>query len=317
MNALYAILLSGVLTSVGAGSGNGVMPLPTPAGSLMQGVKTGEGALAPSNTSASYLSQFTAVWYLEEGTTNARVNSAGTSTCGGTGSNCNLSRGGGTVNDTTNFIQGAASNSFDGVGDSLTCTSCSALNPNDESISYGCFVYHDVVGDSAHDGVLIGKYDGTSGYEMNQDYRVFNSAWVTTRCKVNGFTNTSHTLLSYFFSGSWIQYVCVFDALNQQNKLYALGMVQDSKDTWIMTPSSSDFKLGTGTSYGDAQVHLDECFFYKGVLSARDVCKLCSCGPDGSLCACGGTTWANTGRNATYCSSCELPQSCNTPFGVD
>lgn len=317
LSYLPVVLLSGFFASVGSGDNDGVLPLPTPSGSLMQGVATGPGIIAPVGTAQSYLNQFTAVWYLEETTTATRVNSAGTGTCGGTATDCNLSQTGSPTNDTSTFIQGTASNTFDG-GDELSCTSCSALNVNNASVSFGCWVFHNYVSDTAHDGTLLGKSDGTSGYELNQDYRVINSAWVTTRCKVSGgFFSAAHVLTSYLLSGSWAHHVCVFDSVNDLIKLYSYGVLQDAETAYALIPASSNFKIASGGGYGGWQGKLDECFVYKGALSPKDVCRICSCGADGALCSCGGSTWADTGRNAEYCGSCELPQSCNTGFGVD
>jgi len=55
---------------------------------------------------------------------------------------------------------------------------------------------------------------------------------------------------------------------------------------------------------------LDECWVGNVLLSAASVCRICSCGIRGEQCACSGTSYTNSGRNAASCGSCTLP-ACN------
>lgn len=58
---------------------------------------------------------------------------------------------------------------------------------------------------------------------------------------------------------------------------------------------------------------MDDMQVYAGVLDAEARCKWCSCGWNGTLCSCFAddpTVYVSTGRNATNCGSCTLPD-CN------
>jgi hypothetical protein len=82
--------------------------------------------------------------------------------------------------------------------------------------------------------------------------------------------------------------------------------------------STAKFGIGTGAKGSTGSAFVDECGWEAANLSDAALCRICSCGIDGSLCMCSGTTYANSGRNATFCGGCSLAlQNCNaaTPSG--
>jgi len=73
-------------------------------------------------------------------------------------------------------------------------------------------------------------------------------------------------------------------------------------------PGTQTFKAGGQITGFDGQI--DELACASRVLTAQQVCRICSCGINGSGCSCNTGTPANytsTGRNTTYCGSCTLP----------
>ncbi len=331
LNYLPVILLSGFLASVGTSSETGNDGMYATAG-----VKTGaNGALMPSVSAVSWAPYMAGVWNLDESGASTRVN---TGACGGTASNCNLTRSGDVTNNTTYFKQGTGSNVFDGSGDYLYCTNAncgSALgsvsngNLGTGNISFGCWATENIGATSGELGSIIGKHDGTNGYDLWLDYGNALVAFSTAKCQVDSWTTwlPSYTSLLTGQRAPNIQhYVCTFEDYTHSQVIYVNGVT--NKDlgvpgysfAYYITANTADFKIGSGTNKGDFYGYADECFVYKGVLSARDVCRICSCGIDGSLCACGQEgqgAWDNVGRNATDCGSCTLPASCLSLPGVD
>lgn len=334
MNWLPIILLSGFLASVGTTSETGNDGMYATAG-----VKLGaNGALLPSVSAISWAPYMVAYWTLDEGSTTTRANTAGTGTCGGTQSNCNLTRTGTPTNNTTYFMQGTGSNTFDGTGDYLSCSNatCTALDIKSNgglhtgSISFGCWASEDIGASSGEIGAIIGKHDGTYGYELWLDFGTTLAAFATAKCQIDSYTTwmpSFTTPLSSQRAPILNHYICTYDDQNATQAMYANGVLPFGTGqpgyvflTNMLTSSSSDFKIGSSGNKGDFFGYADECFVYNGVLSSRDACRICSCGVDGSLCACGQEgqgSWDNVGRRDTSCNGCTLPASCLTGPGID
>lgn len=329
LSYLPVILLSGFLASVGTTSETGNDGMYATAG-----VKIGNGSLVPSQTAISWSPYMVGVWNLDEGGASTRVN---TGACGGTASNCNLSRSGTPTNDTTYFKQGTGSNTFDGTGDYVSCANatCSALSIKSNgslhtgSISYGCWsTLNGSTGNRV--GAIMGKHDGTYGYELWIDYGVAVGIYATAKCQIDSYTTwlpSYSTLLTAQKAPNLNHYVCTYDDASATQSIIVNGSYKKDLGapgyptlTNRLTSNTTDFKIGSSGVKGDFYGYADECFVYNGVLSERDACRICSCGMDGALCACGQEgqgTWDNTGRRDTDCGGCTLPASCFTPPGVD
>jgi hypothetical protein len=299
---------------------------------ITDGVNTGQEI--PATVSAiSWAPYMAGVWNLDESGASTRVN---TGACGGTSSNCNLSRNGDTTNNTTYFRQGTASNVFDGTGDYLYCTNAncgSALGAASNgglatgNISFGCWASENIGATAGEIGSIIGKHNGTYGYDLWLDYGTALSLYSIAKCQIDSWT----TWLPSYATGLTLQrapaithYVCTFEDFTHTQTIYANGSTQIDFGvpgyslSYYITANSSDFRIGSGANKGDFYGYADECFVYKGVLSARDVCRICSCGIDGSLCTCSmDNNWTNRGRWETDCGNCSLPTSCLTMPGVD
>jgi hypothetical protein len=221
-----------------------------------------------------------------------------------------------------------------GIPPGAAGATCSALdiktsgNLGTGNISFGCWATENEGASSGEVGDIIGKHDGTYGYVLWLDFGTSLVAYSTAKCQVDGYTTwlpSYTTLLNEQRATNMHHYICTFDDLNHTQAIYVDGTV--NKDlgvpgypalTPLLTSNTADFKIGSGGVKGDFYGYADECFVYKGVLSQRDACRICSCGVDGSLCSCSAdNNWASRGRWDSDCGNCTLPTSCLTPPGVD
>lgn len=280
---LPTILLTGLLATSGVQATAGVSELPA--------------VQAP----ASWVSNLTAVWNLDEAS-GTRVNS------GSCGSACNLSTISGTPPSSTTRMQGSAAIEFTAnVLESVSCTDAncgSALGPASSGgtggdVTYGCWV------NTAWFDQNIMYRHSTNGFFF--DYAATGGSGAY--CKIDS-TSTSRVTWS---SSTYHHAVCRFDDTNNDLDLFHDAAVVASAAPTSITAVSTPFYLG-----GIAFTYLDECFVHRGALTDKDICRICSCGIDGSLCSYYSATdaWAGTGRNATWCGSCALPTSPSAAMGA-
>lgn len=267
------------------------------------GVKAAAGAKSAVTAEPavpSWASAVEGVWYLEEGTSTTRVSSGSCTTA------CGLTAGGNTTNSTTQVQQGTYSNTFDGTDDDLSCTNANcgtALGPvssggSGGSVTYGCWIYNRGWL-NAVDVRVIDRHDTNAGYYLGLPLLTGPSCGVdSVGVSVNSYvTNT------------WFHAVCVFD--DAGNTLTPLVNGKAGSSPASPTSISSvavPFTLGNDGGTTDFYGYLDECFVWKGAMSDAEVCRVCSCGIDGSLCSYNSTTdtYGNKGRNASHCQSCTL-----------
>lgn len=276
---------------------------------LLTGLMATSGVLATSGVSelpavqapASWASNLTAVWSLDEAS-GTRVNS------GSCGSACDLSTISGTPPGGTNRMEGSRAIEFNaGTLESVSCTDAncgSALGPASSGglggdVTYGCWM-------------KIGWFDqnlmtrrSANGFIF--DYTVNDGGGAY--CKID---STSTALVT----GIWADYhhvVCRFDDTNNDLDMFHDAAVVASAAPTSITAVSTTFQLR-----GITLSRLDECFVHRGALTDKDICRICSCGIDGSLCSYYSATdaWAGTGRNATWCGSCALPTSPSAAMGA-
>jgi len=115
---------------------------------------------------------------------------------------------------------------------------------------------------------------------------------------------------------TWTQVIGRFDAAAGQGQIFLNGQASGaaaSQSGFGTAPNSFTLSAAFGGYAWDGQ--LDECFVTARVLAAAEICRVCSCGIDGTLCTCDAGTpasYTNTGRNAGQCGACALP-ACNAP----
>jgi hypothetical protein len=112
-------------------------------------------------------------------------------------------------------------------------------------------------------------------------------------------------------AGTWGHGVCVLDvrATGTVGRVFSNGVLaNDQPWTAPASPPQVGLNISSHASDGRWDGELDECFVAAGALTAAEVCRICSCGVDGTLCACDAaepTRYATggTGRNTTDCTA--------------
>lgn len=286
---IFAVLLTGLLATSGVKATAGVTEIPA--------------AQAP----ASWVSNMNAVWLLEEASGATRAAS------GSCGSSCNLSPSG-SPGQTTMHMEGSYSAVYVAGNDALTCTNANcgtALGPastggSGGSVSYGCWINFGSTGSTP-----VARLSASKGYlfDMPTDGQLGRNAV----CTIDATSATYSDGLDYT-NKFWRHWVCRFDDSANTLNLYRNATSVASATPSAITSVSATFSLGLQA----LTTTLDECFVYKGALTAKDICRICSCGMDGSLCSYFTATdaWADKGRNATFCDSCAMPTSPSAAMGA-
>jgi lysophospholipase L1-like esterase len=115
---------------------------------------------------------------------------------------------------------------------------------------------------------------------------------------------------------TWAHVVGRFDNAGGQGQIFVNGQASGaaaSQGGFGTAPGAFSLSQSVGGYAWDGQ--LDECFVTARVLTAAEICRVCSCGVNGTLCTCDAATppsYLTTGRNAGTCGACALP-ACNAP----
>lgn len=291
-------------------------------GSSWKGMNTSVGTLTAVPSWSSYM---TAVWNMDQA-------SGATRTSGGScGSTCDLSDNN-TVNQSTSIkIEGTASADLTGSTNYLSCTNATcgstlgvaSSGGTGGSISFGCWAYPTSALPLTKNQ-LLGKAvpsagNPSTGYELDISGNL-SSVPFATLCIIDSTVTSANFKTAA--ASSWVHVGCVFDDTNNVLSPYADGTVGTTLGVGSITGTSADFYVGkiqsTSSANGgrDFSGNIDECFVVTGqALSAASMCRICSCGVDGSLCSTSttdNTIWADTGRNLLYCNGCTLPASPQT-----
>ncbi len=255
-----------------------------------------------------------AYWDLDETGTSDRTSDAGS--CG---SDCTLSAETG-VSSTTgvrgNAVEITASTEF------LSCAdaTCDELDFSAEDFSVSGWIVSpdpaDVGTGSGDYGQLIDNFASSSGYETrNRAFRLFSALSEatgvvdTTSLHADSSSLLPLTLVMNYFSMSWddSESTLLVCQGNQSTEQIACRSTTTSESVSAATQA---FKLCTATQ--DATMSCDEVQILSVYVSQADQCRICSCWLDGSGCTRIGTTFANTGLNATHCGHCDLPSDAST-----
>lgn len=218
--------------------------------------------------------------------------------------------------------------------DSDSLDNCTDLNITSGNISWGGWVNLDT--DITHEGTagpsdsgiqLMGSYDGGSDDNGWGLFYYWNGADYLTRylCTLDGSqveATASTTGISADVTGdtgwwnAWRYVVCTYDASTDVIKVYYVWGDYSESVSSVTSPTSSGENFIIGTTQSDEVQHykLDSLFVAGITLTDADICRMCSCGIDGSNCSCSpsdATSYLSSGRNSSYCGSCTLPD-CNS-----
>jgi hypothetical protein len=281
---------------------------------------TTAGATAPNWTSS-----FLAVWLMEEATDGPWASQINSTTRDFQFASI---PGNHATKDTTNKMQGTASVSGNGTVIELATTGATgdALeNPTlTNGLSFGCWA-RDTHNDSSGTetllfGSMVGTGAGTGGGFGIEEVDV-SPRWRAISSYNGGVILADPGAADGTTRGAFTHAVGVYhrdpgagsDSISTYVNGQASKVQTGTAGVRIMT-GSNQYVTGftiENVSTGRAQVgNLDECFVIALELPATDVCRICSCGIDGSLCTCSGTSYTSSGRRTTSCNTCTLP-NCN------
>lgn len=275
-------------------------------GQLLQGrLRAAVGGGSPVDWTAS----FVAVWRCEE-TSGDRANDTATS-CG---SDCDL-----TDNNTVGYgvgIEGTNACDFElDNTESLDCdhnaSGCDELETMAEGSAVSMLLW--TATESANDpNVTHFKISG--GWSTYQH-------WSIERLR---YSSPIREIYARHYDGTTFSYTYsdFGEPTDDTWTHVALTWANDADDemlTYINGEESTDGSPATISSNltldanGDTRLgwkhdgRLDEIAAIGVELTAAQICRICSCGIDGSECVCSGSTYTDSGRNSANCGSCTLP----------
>jgi len=219
-----------------------------------------------------------AVWKMEEASNSTRLNAVG-ATCG---ADCDLANSGTVGKDTTSFVESTASVDFNSAVDLLSCTDATCGTSGAEldcvgDCTFGCWVR------PTSDSVLriIVKNTATPGYLLSRGSTNDNYS-----CFIGDGTNQTTNMAN----GSapideWHHAVCrENDATNTQQGFVDGAVSGSSATQGGVAASTNTFALSNTTLPHVGQ--LDECFVANKAVTNAQICRICSCGVDGTYCLC-------------------------------
>jgi hypothetical protein len=213
---------------------------------------------------------------------------------------------GNTPTQSSDNMEGTYSTNFDnGDGDNLSCNSSTTCEEFDtvtaDSLTMGCWVNVDAKATQRFilRGASPNHYILTNGPTPDD-----------ARCIIGDGTDavTADSDDDVLETGDgFVHVVCQYDNAANSIQMYIDGAANGSAATQesLSNSSGSDFTISTGSASTDIAGRVDECFIIHDVLTAAEICRICSCGIDGTLCTCNGTAYTDDGRRTTDCGSCD------------
>ncbi len=270
------------------------------------------------STASSLVGAMVAVWSLDELNGFRKISGGSCADA-----SCDLQPVGIVDGDPENRMEGTASASIHSNEAMLECGASSAhpcpeLRPvAGQSVTAGCWAFHTAA---------------TYGPLMNA-FAADNGGWYLASAQ-----NGAHDGLDFGVGSSgptavaastasgalplntWTHVVGRFDNVAERTSAIFVngkpggGAASPLSDFGESAPSSFHMSEATGGAYFyNWEGSLDECFVSNHVLTDGQICKICSCGVDGSLCKCDPESpdeYKVTGRNLDNCGACALSEPC-------
>jgi len=259
---------------------------------------------------------FAAVWDLDEQSDGSapvtRAAIAGTCSSGG---DCDLTDDNTTPSDAVNKQQGARAASFTrSNAESLSCTSpaCSEIRPAaGASVTTGCWARHNA---GTYGAITVAYGSGTGGWYLDSHFGDPNHDSVAFGVGADsGSTLEVATANLTMPNDTWRHVVGRFDDTAGQSDIFLNGESATTGAATGFGTQPSTFSLSSSSAGFGWDGQLDECFVATFALTDQEICRICSCGIDGTRCACFASTYVSTGRNTTECGNCTLPAACDAP----
>ncbi len=212
-----------------------------------------------------------------------------------------------TVTQSTSLIrEGSASAQFDeDASEQLECVAatCNELQSSGfASITIGCWAYPTA---DTNDIFMLRNNNGAQddGIAMDRESSTDNF-----RCRIGDATDNTNRLSATdsIELNEWNHTACAVDWSGNDLYVYLNGAQVNSHETnSVDAPSTAyDFGIGGDSGFNSWDGNLDECWAIDDLLTAAEICRVCSCGVRGNLCRCDPTTpanYINTGRNTSTC----------------
>lgn len=261
-----------------------------------------------ADSAADWSASFVAWWDLDE-SSGTRVATGGACSAGST---CDLTDNNTVTQNTTTEVEGSAAAQFTGANNEyLSCNNgtCDALTDITGNITFGCWSRAD---SNVSNHGLIHNTWSNNGYFL----RISTNSSGRYDCGVSQGTASQQadTGTSSAVTDTNTHVVC---ALNDTVELQGFvdGVPAGTPNTSLsaMTaPTTQSFQISRSATSNDWDGMLDECFVIDDFLTDAEICRICSCQIDGSLCTCAGASYLDNGRNSQTCSGGTCTGDSNT-----
>jgi hypothetical protein len=264
---------------------------------------------AGGSSPVDWTSSFVAVWLCEE-TSGTRANESSTS-CG---SDCDLTDNNTVASGTG--IQGSNSCDFEETdSDNLSCTmnnpGCNEIEAALESGAVSIVSWLNAESNVSSNARYVEVLGGSPGFET---FTLQKSEFSTPQHELTAFMEGQATSVDSGEAetvGTYehLAFTWANDA-DDDIEYYVNGESVGTAGSLTSTPtvgSNGSFTLGGRNSSVDVDGDMDEIGIIDAELTAAQICRICSCGIDGSECVCSGSSYSDSGRNSSNCGSCTLP----------
>jgi len=233
-------------------------------------------------------------WDMEEDGTANRVSSGGAGSLDLDTDGASLTRDGTNKKRGDYAVPVASSGSTNLADGQVLATDLSG----EDDFTMGCWTRFSA--DNA--STVMGRWDGNDGYRINRTGNPKRArCWVDAKSDV--YTGAVY---------AWNEFehvACRYDASANEIEAFLNGQATGSATSQTnFTSRATEFVIGADSSRAANEMNgqVDECFLHLTALDDAAICKICSCGIDGSKCFCDGsapTSYTNKGDSAE-CGNC-------------
>lgn len=272
-------------------------------GGSLKGVTLGGGTFAPDWSDCSSV---VAYWPLDEASGTREA------TKGSCGSDCDLDSVTGTPTQVTGIRDNAISTGT-GTSTYVSCAdaTCDELDFSDDGTTDLSVVGWLTPGNAF--GNTFAIYNGSVG---ESGWAIKGTAFGATTGIV-AFRSSSTDYSQAQAAGPDTEDMWTFFFGNHDDSANTTGVCAANTDAgWVcgpddttasLTAGTADFLVGWNQATSTWTTRADEIAVLDVLLTDAEACRICSCWLDGTNCRISGTTWLDTGLNATSCGSCTLP----------
>jgi hypothetical protein len=241
--------------------------------------------------------------YNEEGGT-LGVNNAGATSCGGTGTNCDLTNVSDATADTTNFKQGVQSVAMTVAGlgrQYCNYATCTALT---RSTATSWFAWARATSDVDMIVLTKGNFDAGTGNYPDQYALRREASNDRPLCRVgdgvsSGVADGTSPGGAWNADSAWHHITCIWTGTVVKTCIDGAACTAGTAVTSMVDAQHFKFVIGGGDSVGGGlNGNADELGIYPGAITQAADCFINKCGVDSTLCMCNGTAYLSCTTNA-------------------